>query len=382
VKRPSIGRRIERAIDQAETLVHAADATASRLKRYCVHGRPLGPVMPRRTRKSAKPRSAAKPAAKHAAAKTRKAATRVAKKLDPTQPTATRESSGKSPRRPAVAALIRRARGSLPIALLRRFIDADLLSQSAALALYAILSLAPLLLILVWLTSAIIPGAQQAVLQQIALLLGSEAEQVARTIISNARQRPDTGSIAGWWSLALLFVGATAVFAQLQDVLNKIFRTDATALPGAMAWLRKRVFSLGLVFAMGFLLVVSMTLNTLLQMVFARVDWMLPLMATAAAWLVYALGFALMYHYLPDRRVGWRRAFGGGAATALLFLLGRAAIGWYLGRADPGSAYGSMGTLVLALVWIYYAAMIVFVGALLTAVVDERAKARARGDSS
>jgi membrane protein len=333
--------------------------------------------MPRRTRKSASPRSAAKPAAKRAA---RKSAARVAAKLDPTQPTATRENSGKSQRRPAVAALIRRARGSLPVALLRRFIDADLLSQSAALALYAILSLAPLLLILVWLTSAIIPGAREALMQQIALLLGSEAEQVARTIIDNARQRPDTGSIAGWWSLALLFVGATAVFAQLQDVLNKIFRTDATALPGAMAWLRKRVFSLGLVFALGFLLVVSMTLNTLLQMVFARMDWMLPLMAAAAAWLVYALGFALMYHYLPDRRVGWRRAFGGGAATALLFLLGRAAIGWYLGHADPGSAYGSMGTLVLALVWIYYAAMIVFVGALLTAVVDERAKARTGGE--
>jgi len=84
-----------------------------------------------------------------------------------------------------------------------------------------------------------------------------------------------------------------------------------------------------------------------------------------------------MYHYLPDRRVGWRRAFGGGAATALLFLLGRGAIGWYLGRSDPGSAYGSMGTIVLALVWMYYAALIVFVGALLTAVVDERAQARA-----
>src|SRR3546814_12548939 len=102
---------------------------------------------------------------------------------------------------------------------------------------------------------------------------------------------------------------------------------------------------------------------------------MLPLMATAATWLVYAFGFALMYHYLPDRSVGWRRALGGGAATALLFLLGRAAIAWYLGHADPGSAYGSMGTIVLALVWIYYAALIVFVGALLTAVVDARAKA-------
>ena len=324
----------------------------------------------------------ARPAAKGEAAKAKQAAKKVAKKLDPTKPTASRAQSGKSTRRPAVEALIRRARGSLPVALLRRFIDADLLSQSAALALYAILSLAPLLLILVWLTSAILPGAQEAVMQQIALLIGREAEEVARTIVSNARERPDTGSIAGWWSLVLLFVGATAVFAQLQDVLNKVFRTDATALPGPMAWLRKRVFSLGLVFALGFLLVVSMTLNTLLQLVFARVDWVLPLMATGAAWVVYALAFALMYHYLPDRRVGWKRAFGGGAATALLFLLGRAAIAWYLGRADPGSAYGSMGTIVLALVWIYYAALIVFVGALLTAVVDERARQRAGTDKA
>jgi membrane protein len=317
----------------------------------------------------------AKPPAKRTTT-AKRAVTRVAAKLDPTKPTASRAQSGKSTRRPAIEALIRSARGSLPVALLRRFIDADLLSQSAALALYAVLSLAPLLLILVWLTNAILPGAQEALMQQIALLAGTEAEHVARTIVSNAKARPDTGSIAGWWSLGLLFVGATAVFAQLQDVLNKIFRTDATALPGLMAWLRKRVFSLGLVFALGFLLVVSMTLSTVLQLLFERVEWMLPLMATIAAWLVYAFAFALMYHYLPDRSVGWRRALGG-AATALLFLLGRAAIGWYLGRADPGSAYGSMGTIVLGLVWIYYAALIVFVGALLTAVVDERAKARA-----
>jgi len=271
---------------------------------------------------------------------------------------------------------VRRAQGSLPVALLRRFIDVDLLSQSAALALYAVLSLAPLLLILVWLTSTLLPGAQEALMQQIAMLGGAEAEQVARTIVSNARARPDTGSIAGWWSLLLLFFGATAVFAQLQDVLNKIFRTDASRLPGLLAWLRKRVFSLGLVFALGFLLLVSMTVSTVLQLAFARVEWMLPLMAALAAWLVYAIGFALMYHYLPDRSVGWRRAMGGGAATAGLFVFGRAAIGWYLQRADPGSAYGSMGTLVLALVWIYYAAMIVFVGALLTAVVDERARVK------
>lgn len=301
---------------------------------------------------------------------------RIAKKLDPTKSPAPRKASGRSKRKPPVAALIRRVQGGFAGALLRRFVDADLMTQSAALALYAILSLAPLLLLLVWLTSALLPGTQDALMAQIALLAGVEAERVARTIVENAEARPDTGSIAGWWSVALLFVGATAVFAQLQDALNKIFRTEAARLPGMLAWLRKRVFSFGLVFAMGFLLLVSMTITTVLQLAFARFDWMLPIMASVASWFVYAIGFALMYHYLPDRSVGWRRALQGGAITALLFVLGRWAIAWYLQRADPGSAYGSMGTLVLALVWIYYAAVIVFAGALVTAVVDERVKSK------
>lgn len=299
---------------------------------------------------------------------------RAKKTLDPTKAPAPRKVSGRSKRKPPVAAFIRRVQGSFAGAFLRRFIDADLMTQSAALALYAILSLAPLMLLLVWLTTALLPGAQEAVMGQVGQLAGAEAERVARTILSNGKAKPDTGSIAGWWSLGLLFVGATAVFAQLQDALNRIFRTEASRLSGVLAWLRKRVFSLGLVFAMGFLLLVSMTITTALQLAFGRFEWMLPLMANIASWLVYAIGFALMYHYLPDRSVGWRRALQGGAITALLFVMGRAAIAWYLRSADPGSSYGSMGTIVLALVWIYYAALIVFIGALVTAVVDERAK--------
>ena len=303
---------------------------------------------------------------------------RASRTLDPTKPTAPRKASGRSKQKPPVSAIVRRVQGGFAGAALRRFVDADVMTQSAALALYAILSLAPLLLLLVWLTSALLPGAQEAVMQQVGQLGGAEAERVARTIVANAEARPDVESIAGWWSLALLAVGATAVFAQLQDALNRIFRTEASRLPGIVAWLRKRVFSLGLVFAMGFLLLVSMTVTTVLQLAFARFEWMLPMVANIASWLVYALGFALMYHYLPDRSVGWRRAFQGGAITALLFVLGRAAIAWYLQQSDPGSAYGSMGTIVLALVWIYYAALIVFVGALVTAVVDERVKERGK----
>ena len=296
----------------------------------------------------------------------------LADKLDPTQPRAPRSQSGKSTDLPPVEATVRRAQGALPMAMLRRFIDADLLSQSAALAFYAVLSLAPMLLLILWLATRLLPGTQEALLQQIALLAGPEAERVARTIVANARVTPGAGSFASLWSTALLFVGATAVFAQLQDALNKIFRTDAARLPGMLAWLRKRVFSFGLVFGLGFLLLVSMTINTFLQLVFGQVRWMLPLMATLATWAIYASGFALMYHFLPDRRVGWRHALAGGGATALLFLLGRAAIGWYLERSDPGSAYGSAGAIILALVWIYYAGLVVFIGALATAVVDER----------
>ncbi len=332
--------------------------------------------MPRTPAKKARKTAGKAGAAKQGTAKpVAKAARKLVAEVDPTRPHAARTESGASTRRPAIQALIRRAQGSLPMAMLRRFIDADLLAQSAALAFYAVLSLAPLLLILLWLTAQIMPGTQDAFMQQVVLLGGGDAERLARAIVENAQARPDGGAIAGWKSLALLSIGATAVFAQLQDVLNKIFRTDATRLPGLMAWLRKRVFSLGLVLALGFLLLVSMTINTVLQFAFARLEWMLPVMASVAAWCVYAIGFALMYHYLPDRSVGWKRALGGGAATALLFVLGRGAIAWYLARADPGSAYGSMGALVLGLAWIYYAALIVFVGAMATAVVDERAKA-------
>jgi membrane protein len=158
----------------------------------------------------------------------------------------------------------------------------------------------------------------------------------------------------------------------LQDVLNRIFRTDATRLAGMTAWLRKRVFSLGLVLAMGFLLLVSMTISTLVQLALSRAAWAVPIVLNATTWLVYALSFALMYHYLPDRPVGWRRALEGGAITALLFVSGRWVIGWYLHQSHPGSAYGSMGALMLAMIWIYYAALIVFIGALTTAVMDER----------
>src|SRR5690606_34147823 len=99
---------------------------------------------------------------------------------------------------------------------------------------------------------------------------------------------------------------------------------------------------------------------------------LLPALGYGTTVVLYALTFAFLYHYLPDRRVAWPQAFLGGAITAGLFAIGRWLIGLYLAEAAPGSAYGSMGALVLLLLWIYYASVVFFAGALITAVIDER----------
>lgn len=273
---------------------------------------------------------------------------------------------------------LQRLQESLPVALVKRFVEADLMTQAASLSFYTLLSLAPLLVLLLWLTASLYPPAQQSLVDQIGALAGEQAAVVAETIIRNADSQPDVGSLAGLASTGLLFVGATVVFAQLQGALNLIFRTGSEKLGGLGAWLRKRVFSLGVVLALGFLLIVSMIATTALQLVFARIPSLLPVVGYLTTLLLYALAFAFLYHYLPDRRVDWRQAVLGGVITSVLFALGRYLIGLYLAQAAPGSAYGSMGALVLLLLWMYYAALVFFAGALITAVIDERMHARQR----
>jgi len=265
-----------------------------------------------------------------------------------------------------------RLQQSLPYAIAQRFVEVDILTHAASLTFFALLSLAPLLVLLLWLTASLYPAAQDALLEQVQVIAGTGAGEVANTVLQNARAEPDIGSLAGLWSTALLFFGATAVFARLQGTLNLVFHTSGDKVRGGLrAWLRKRVFSFGVVLALGFLLLVSAALTTALEVMFGGSPT-LPVLGNLAALVLYALAFALMYHYLPDRRVRWRQALWGGLLTALLFVLGRWAIGLYIAQAAPGSAYGSMGTLVVLLVWLYYAAVVFFVGAMITAVIDER----------
>lgn len=279
--------------------------------------------------------------------------------------------------KPLTAAQIKhrfgRLQESLPVALARRFIDTDLPTQAAALSFYALISLAPLLVLVLWISTSLYPDARQTLMEQIGQIAGGDARAVADTVIANASAQPDIGSLAGLWSTTLLFLGATVVFARLQATLNLIFATNAERLGGPLTWVRKRVFSFGVVFALGFLLLVSAALTTVLDVFFVRSPT-LPVIGNLSSLLLYTLAFALLYLYLPDRQVRWRQALLGGLVTALLFVAGRWGIGLYIAHAAPGNAYGSMGTLVIMLVWMYYAAMVFFVGALITAVIDERAR--------
>ncbi|MBD8637817.1 YihY/virulence factor BrkB family protein [Stenotrophomonas sp. CFBP 13718] len=295
---------------------------------------------------------------------------------DPTHTPAATAATAHSPVPAPLRKYVDRLQRSFPMAVINRFIEVDVLSQAAAVSFYALLSMAPLLVLLLWLTASLYPPAQQALVDQIATAAGSSVATVAETVLKNADNQPNIGSLAGIWSTLLLFIGATAVFAQLQNALNLIFRTSGERLDGLAAWLRKRVFSFGVVLALGFLLVVSMTATTMLQVAFAQLPSLLPALGYLSTLLLYTVAFAFMYHYLPDRRVAWRQAFIGGAITSALFALGRYGIGVYIAQVAPGSAYGSMGALVISLVWIYYAMVVFFVGAVMTSVIDERLRAR------
>ena len=121
-------------------------------------------------------------------------------------------------------------RDSLPAEAMRRFVEIDLLTHAASLSFYTMLSLAPLLVLVLWLTASLYPAAQDALMEQIGAVAGDNARQVARTVIKNAQYQPDIGSLAGWWSTLLLFVGATAVFARLQATLNRILLSSAHRL--------------------------------------------------------------------------------------------------------------------------------------------------------
>lgn len=273
-----------------------------------------------------------------------------------------------------------RVQETLPVVVLRRFVDNDVLTLAASLSFFTLLSLAPLVSLLLWVSASLYPQAQEQFFHQLGVLLGSQVEGAVRLVVENAERETRQGTLAAMFGAAGLLLGASVVFAQLQFALNQLFICEEVRATGLWPWLRKRLLSFGMVASLGFLLVISMVLQAGLEALASRLPQLVPVVLALLSLLLYALIFAGMFRFLPDRRVSRRIALLGGGLTAVLFVVGRGLIGFYLGRAALGSAYGPAGGLVVMLVWIYYCAVVFFLGALITAVLNERARGPAALD--
>jgi membrane protein len=260
------------------------------------------------------------------------------------------------------------------------------LRLAASLAFYTVLSLAPLVIIVVGLAGLVTE--RQQVVQQLATeserLMGLAGRQVVEIILTTTE--PQGGSLATLTGVLTLLLGATAVFGELAAVLNLIWEVQPKPLSGVGSalgdWLKQRVFSLAIVLAIAFLLLVSLVINAALAgaaTYFRGMDhtpWLRSRVLELAISFPVLMGlFALLFKYVPDVRLHWRDVWMGGGITAVLFTIGKAVIGAYIGRAGVGSAYGAAGSLIALLVWVYYSALIVFFGAEFTQAWTTRQRA-------
>jgi membrane protein len=250
----------------------------------------------------------------------------------------------------------------------------------AALSYYTILSIAPLTIVVIAIIGFALgkQAAQGQIMTQIQGMVGYDGAQAIQTVIANA-DKPKTGLIATILGLVTLFLGASGVLAELRDSLNRIWEVKPQSSGGLWGMVRDRLMSFGMVLAIGFLLLVSLVLSAAISAAGKYVGGMLPVPAGVLhlvnivfSFVVIAALFALIYRFLPDDRIEWNDVAIGAIVTALLFTLGKFAIGIYLGKAGVGSAYGAAGSLVVVLAWIYYSSQIFFFGAEFTHVYSMR----------
>jgi membrane protein len=247
-------------------------------------------------------------------------------------------------------------------------------TAGAALAFYCAFSLAPLLIILVTVAGWII--GQELAYGQLRVQLDALFGAATADILFKAMRSSQSGDglIATVMSIVTLFIGATTVFSALESALEHIWKAQAMAPGGIWGWIRSRLLSFGIILAIGFLLLVSLTVTTALsalrKVIAARFSELVILTGildfVISITLITGL-IALVYRYLPARRLPWRPVLWGALITALLFHLGRWGIGLYLGRATQPSAFGAAASFAALLLWLYYSAQIFLLGAEFTA---------------
>ena len=254
------------------------------------------------------------------------------------------------------------------------FASDNIIRLGAALAFYTTVAVAPLLVLAIAMAGTVFGAgeARQQIIGEIERLAGSQASAAVAAVNSPAAT---TGVVASLLGLGTIVFGTLGVFNQLQDALNAIWRVPPKPVPSWGHYLKGRLFSLATVIVTGFLLLVSLVASAMLSWLGAQTAhrlelpvFGLELINNAISFGVVTGLFALIFRLLPDTPVRMKHVWIGSAVTALLFTLGKTVLGYYLGRASLTTAYGAAGSLIVLLLWCYYAAQIVFFGAEFTRV--------------
>jgi membrane protein len=254
------------------------------------------------------------------------------------------------------------------------FIEDEALGRGAAIAFYAITSLAPVLLIAIAVAGLVFgnDAAQGALSGQFSALMGKEATDVLQSVIASASAK-SSSIVATVSGIAMLIATASGVFGEMQAALNKIWKTRSRESTLSRL-VRARITSLGLVAALGFLLMVSLVVSAGLTAFASYLD-RLPVGALllyalnfVISWLLFAVLFGAIYKVLPDRSLQWKDVIVGALITSLLFNIGKTLISWYIGSSAVASSYGAAGGLIVLLLWVYYSAQIFLFGAEFTKI--------------
>ena len=257
------------------------------------------------------------------------------------------------------------------------FVEDNCIKLSASLSYYTIFSIGPLLIIIISLSTLFFgrEAVQGRLYGQISGLIGSDAAIQIQEIIKNSSHK-NSGIFATIVGTVILVIGATGIFTEIQDSINYIWSLRAKPKRGIIKFLFNRMLSFSLIVSLGFLLLVSLVVSALLDLMSDRLTHFFP---HSTVYIFYVLNiliifvlisilFAIIFKVLPDGKIKWRDALVGACFTAILFLIGKAGIGYYLGRSNLGATYGTAASVILILTWVYYTSIILYFGAEFTKV--------------
>ncbi|RYE36025.1 MAG: YihY/virulence factor BrkB family protein [Sphingobacteriaceae bacterium] len=260
------------------------------------------------------------------------------------------------------------------------FLDDKGLKLSASLAYYTVFSLAPLLLLLISVAGAIYgrDAINNTIFGEINGLVGNDAAKQIQDMIKNVSLSGKTTSAVVIGAITLL-LGATSVFGEIQDSINIIWKVKAKPKRGWVKLIQDRLLSSSLIVGLGFLLIVSLVVNGMVEALSGILTRILPditvifiqIINIAISFVVITILFGVIFKILPDVKIAWKDVRAGALFTAVLFMIGRFLIGLYISTTGTGSTYGAAGSLIVILVWVYYTAAILYFGAEFTQTYAE-----------